>query len=178
MVRELEAFCPGEWQVFPAIREPDGKIGISKSLRRLLQLAKEQALPSMLVFEDDVRFCSPRAREHWELCVADLPGEWDLLLGGAYSHSGVNVGPRLKRLSSFCSLHCALFNHTAYDKVQEHRPESGPAMGMHIDVWLSGLGLKVYLCDPQIAIQYNGFSDTVKAHTNYDSLVSRMNLLP
>jgi hypothetical protein len=177
MVQELDSFCPGEWEVWPGRREPNAKLGISRSIRALVAFAQQQALASVLMFEDDVEFFSSRSRAQWDECVLELPPDWHLLLGGSYAYCGAQATPHLKKLSNFCSLHCVLFRDTVYETVLRHQPEQEQLVPGDIDCWLSTLGLNVYLCDPQVAVQHNGFSDNAKAFTNYDNLLADFNLL-
>jgi hypothetical protein len=65
-----------------------------------------------------------------------------------------------------------------YEAVLRHQPEHEQLVPGDIDCWLSTLGLNVYLCDPQVAVQHNGFSDNMKTMTNYDGLLKSCNLLP
>ena len=167
-----------DYSVFNGVVKQKASDGISESFKQIIRESKD--LSHVLIFEDDVKFTSKHSRENWEICKSKLPDDWDVLLGGSYQYDLHESQPQDKaliRLADFSSLHCVLINAKCYEHILSHDTSEVP----HIDRWLGKLAkenkINVYLCNPQIAIQHNGFSRTRGKDVNYDYLLTDKNIL-
>jgi tRNA(His) 5'-end guanylyltransferase len=157
MTRELDSMYPNDWKVFDAIQLTPAKKGIAESFK---QVIRENYKSDMVqVFEDDLLFTTSKARTIFEENFHRLPSDWDIYLAGSYisehqKSQAIKLSGLLK-LKEFSSLHNVIFRNTCYDKILDYRFEDSK---LNIDTYLSGCGLNVYVCDPQVCIQYNGYS--------------------
>lgn len=176
-VKEMDKLYPCEYTLFNATRNTeDPKDGIVKSYYHVVSVAKRLRLDKVLLFEDDVKFTSCNSRKYFELCEKNLPGDWDILLGGSYWYDfDKRINNYLIKVKDFCSLHCVLVRDKAFDKF----PNSTD--GKNLDRYLGKLSsegkLNIYLCDPMVAVQYNGYSFQVKKNVNYDHYLADKNIL-
>lgn len=176
-ISELDSFGI-DYKVFNGIVKPNAFEGVSESFKQIIRESKD--LDYVFIFEDDVKFTSKHSRDNWEICKSKLPEDWDILLGGSYQYDLHPEQPEDKaliRLADFSSLHCVLINAKCFEHIILHDTTQVP----HIDRWLGRLAaenkIKVYLCNPQIAIQHNGFSRTRGKDVNYDHLLTDKNIL-
>jgi GR25 family glycosyltransferase involved in LPS biosynthesis len=163
-----------DYTICPGVKMDVGSKGISESFKRVIRdnINEEK----ILIFEDDVKFTSDKSLVRFFECMESLPDNWDILLGGSYWYEEeVKLGNLIK-VKDFCSLHCVLIRKSAYEAFLSH---SGQVKD--IDRYLGKLScegkLNVYLCDPMIAVQYNGFSFNRNNTVNYDSLLRKFNIL-
>jgi hypothetical protein len=112
--------------------------------------------------EDDVRFTNPNSFKYF---LENKPKDFDIYLSGIY------IGEILEdnSVKSFTGFHCYIVNERFYDEYLSVPDDE------HIDRALSNLG-KYYVCNPFIAIQYNGFSYNTKMDMNYDDLLREREL--
>lgn len=181
--KELRGFKK-DYEIFNAIRKTQGCWGTSESFKSIIKKCKKEGYKQVLIFEDDVKFCSPKSKEKFQKAIDDLPKDWDILLGGVYSLGNKNelkkgvVTDNLVKVTDFSSLHCTLINHTAYDYFLKHDYNKGMK---HIDRFLGRESKKgnisVYLTYPMVAIQHEGYSDNVKGNVNYKNLLKNFELL-
>jgi hypothetical protein len=163
-----------DYTISPGIKLDQGWKGISESFKKVINQNLEEE--SILIFEDDVRFTSDKSIVRFNECIDILPDDWDILLGGSYwFHKEKDLGNLIK-VGDFCSLHCTLVRKSAYKHFLSHNGEI-----KDIDRHLGKLSregkLNVYLCNPMIAIQYNGFSHNRGSNVNYDNLLRGSNIL-
>lgn len=175
--RELESFGI-KYKVFNAIVKEQAYEGISESFKDIVLECED--MDHVLIFEDDVKFTSKFSRENWGICISNLPPDWDILLGGSYQFEAHEEQPESKsiiRVKDFSSLHCVLINNKCFQHILSHDIKEVK----HLDRWLGKLAsedkIKVYVCNPQIAIQHNGFSRTRNKFVNYDHLLTDKNIL-
>lgn len=160
-----------DFEVFDAITKGDVVDNIANSFKQVIRDNYEK--DSVLIFEDDIKFSSSKSVKTWEKCVSVLPEDCDILLGGCYTLSYVKHSDMLLKASDFRSLHCVLFNKKCYDKVLAHKVN-------HLDYYLSTLikeGLNVYVCNPMIAIQKEGYSFNKGKEVNYSRMLKDFNIL-
>jgi hypothetical protein len=131
----------------------------------------------ILIFEDDVKFTSSRSMHYFYDCVGQLPEDWDILLGGSYSYLEKSREGNLIKVSDFSSLHCTLVRDTAFKHFLSHNPEDVKDIDRHLGKLSKKGELSVYLCNPMIAIQHNGYSHNKERAVNYDNLLKRYKLL-
>jgi len=176
MHRELDTFYLGEYKVFDAIKLVNAKKGISESFKEVIRHNYNE--PMIHVFEDDLMFTTSDARFIFENTFSNLPEDWDLFLGGSYisDHQRQKLikGDGWLKMPDFRSLHNVIIRKSAYDKILSH--DADTCNDKDIDAYLSGQGLNVYLCDPQVCIQYAGFSFNGGRSVDYPDYHVNMNI--
>lgn len=164
-----------DFTVFNAITDKPAYKGISMSFRKIITENYDQEL--IHIFEDDVKFTSKDSRSVFESTMKELPGEWDIFLGGSYWYKKEKDLGSVIKLADFSSLHSVVIKKKAFDKVLSHDYE----VMENIDRYLGRLSLdgklNVYLCNPQVAIQYPGFSSNTGTKVNYTDMLKDKNIL-
>jgi hypothetical protein len=164
-----------DYELFDAIKLNPGRLGVSESFKQVIK--NNLSEKRILIFEDDVKFTSSKSLEHFYDCVGSLPEDWDILLGGSYWYSEKENLGRLIKIGDFCSLHCVLVRDTAYKHFLSHNPEEVKEIDRHLGKLASKGELNVYLCNPMVAIQYNGFSHNREKDVNYDNMLRSYNVM-
>jgi hypothetical protein len=171
MTSEMDRFYKGEYEIFKAIVKPIGSEGTSESIKEIIRQNYNE--PFIQIFEDDVRFTSYRSRELFEKGFRLLPSDWQLYLGGSYTHNVAQELGYVRKIYDFSSLHNAVINKNCYDHFLNHNPKQV----QDIDRYVSQKLTDVYLCNPQIAIQHNGYSYNKDSYKNYDRFLIDKNIL-
>jgi GR25 family glycosyltransferase involved in LPS biosynthesis len=164
-----------DFTVFNAVTDEIGYKGISMSFRKIIIENYDQEYIHIL--EDDVKFTSKDSRTVFEATMNSLPKKWDIFLGGSYWYKKEeDLGSSIKLLD-FSSLHSVVIKKKAFDKVLAH----DYSIMENIDRYLGRLSadgkLNVYLCNPQVAIQYPGFSSNTGTKVNYTDMLKDKNIL-
>lgn len=162
---------------YPAIdRTEDAEPGrgCGETFCQLIQRAKSNKWPYVVICEDDVQFVDGAyTKLHKALSCA--PPDADILLGGSYclrfSSPKVFNAHWLKVNGSYASHHFVIFYASAYDKVLGYKDHPNYR---HLDRFIgnrfAGRSLNVYVIWPMIAKQYDGFSTTMRKHVQYNTL--------
>lgn len=164
-----------DYEIFDAIKLSPGNKGISESFKEVIRHNINEK--RILVFEDDVKFTSKKSINQFYDCIRDLPSDWDILLGGSYSFSEVSRSGNLIKAGDFSSLHCVLIRDTAYKHFLSHNTEEIKDIDRHLGMLSKKGELNVYVCNPMVAIQYNGFSHNKERSVNYDNLLKGYNVM-
>jgi hypothetical protein len=164
-----------DYTICPGVKMNPGWKGISESFKRIIRenINEDQ----ILIFEDDVKFTSDKSIIKFFDAIKELPDNWDILLGGSYWYEEeVNLGNLIK-VKDFCSLHCVLIRKSAYEVFLSHHDKARADLDRYLGELSSEGKLNVYLCNPMIAVQYNGFSFNRNKPVNYDNLLRKFNIL-
>lgn len=180
MHKELDYFIPNQYNILNGVRDPIGKVGVSKSFKNAISSAQLKGLKQVLVFEDDVQFTSDKSRERFQMAMDTLPDDWDILLGGIYyCNELTDCNEYMKKVDKFSALHCVLFRDTVYNKIMEHKIDGQNTV--HLDMYLSEFSdkneLNIYVAYPMVAIQYEGKSDTVNRVVDYKNFLDKFEIL-
>jgi len=169
MVDQMDKHYKGEYEVFDAIVDSNAKIGISKSFRKIITDNYNE--PYIHILEDDVLFCGKESRRVFEKHFDNLPTDWHIYLGGSYTYKPKEKLNGLLKIENFRSLHSVVIRKSAYDLFLSHCDDS------NIDHHVSKFNPKVYLCDPMVAVQQDGYSYNVKRKTSYSRYLRGKNIL-
>jgi len=164
---------------FPAIegstipytgRLPAGAIGNAMSHAKILRIAKEEGLKSVLIFEDDVEFVDG-LQEKFTEWVKQVDVNWDLLyLGG--NHNWVReiplITPNLMRITNTYATHAYAVKNTLYDLCIT----SLETLSTEGDVIMSQIqkSCQAYCFRPHLAFQRPGISDVFNRYVDYSFL--------
>jgi hypothetical protein len=131
--------------------------GISKAHKQIVQCAKENNFPEVLIGEDDLHFTSKGAFIYF---IDNKPEDFDIFLGGIY------YGRLMKDsiVNDFSGLTLYIINERFYKKFLSMNETE------HLDRALRNSG-KFIVCNPMVVIQHNGFSDNLKKDINYESFL-------
>lgn len=136
--------------------------GISQAHKQIVQFAKENQLPEVLISEDDLKFTSKGA---FEFFIKNKPGDFDLYLASIY----FGEISQDNKVEDFSGLTFYIISRKFYEvflNVPEHD---------NIDRLLKKRG-KYIVSNPFTVIQHNGFSDNVKTYCNYDEFLTNRRL--
>lgn len=182
MYKELNYFSPNNYEIVDGRLDRIGKIGVIYSFRKAIKMAlqKDPNVEAILIFEDDVQFTSEKSREVWDICVDNLPSDWDILLGGVYWGDLIDIGnDYIKRVENFSSLHCTLIRNTLFDHILNYKIDD--IRTLHLDRYFGVLAknkeINAYVCSPFIAIQYPGKSNTVNKQVDYSKYLEKFDIL-
>ncbi len=157
LMQQLTAQNITDYKIWPAIMDTPRCKGISRAHKQIIQSAKENGLPEVLVFEDDIKFEAAGAFDYY---MQNKPEDFDIYLGGIYRGEILD-----KRVKTFTGFHCYIVRQRFYDTflgVDETRD---------IDHALSRLG-DYHVCYPFAAIQHTGiYSDNNGAVSHLEPLL-------
>lgn len=160
-------------EFFTAKLHPKGGIeGCKDSHKQVIELAKKQGLPNVLILEDDAMFL----RELDTLPYA--PDQFDMLyLGGNVQkifEDPLNDTSDWKRIATFTT-HSYIINHTLYDTVIRGLSE----WTKEIDVFYSNIihpRYQCYMLFPMMCIQRPGYSDIESKVVDYAPYINDRSL--
>jgi hypothetical protein len=157
LLRELRGQGIDKYEIFPSVYHwKSVKRGINLAHKSVVEYGKLRGEVETCVMEDDIRFCGSGAFEYF---LEHKPKEFDLYLAGIY------VGEIIDgKVKEFCGFHCYIIHERFYDTFLEL------PLDEHIDNACRGKG-EFYVCDPFIAVQYNGFSSQTGKDEDYDTLL-------
>ena len=162
LLRELKEQGIESYNIWEGVYSPNSTMeGINLAHKQIVEWAKNERLEKVLIFEDDIKFTDKGA---WKYFLNNEPKEYDIYLGGIYL-GVINEG----LVSAFTALHCYVVHSRFYDKFLSVKSD------LHLDHALADGG-KYIVCEPMIAVQYNGWSDNSAAVCNYDNIISQRKL--
>ena len=157
--------------------------GCGYSHMKIIKLAKEYNLPSILILEDD---CKPtKYFNHWFTIKKWLDNnrdKWEIFIGGNSYYGSNNKDDTIKGIcklddiklyyATMTTTHFVYLNSSAYDKMlgwASHIEKNELA----IDRWPNLINMKRVMCVPSIAIQDEDYSDIEKRDVNYTTLIKK-----
>ena len=101
-----------------------------------------------------------------------VPNDWDMVFIGGnhlYGNPPVSVNEKIIKLNHTVAIHCIAIKHTIYDAVIEVTKRRMK----HIDGYYADLqkGYNSYSFTPNMALQYEDFSDIQNRNVNYDNFL-------
>src|SRR3989344_5324731 len=130
--------------------------GVTKTVKKIITIAKEQNLPYVLILEDDLFIIDANKVIQ---CLNNAPEEWDLLSGGVYFLcKDTPFNNDWMKIKDFCAMHFIIIKNTVYDTILNMNIN-----GNHIDRYLGNLvrtnKLKMYVMYPMPCQQKSSFSN-------------------
>lgn len=145
------------------VHSPNSVIqAVNQAHKNIIRWAKENGLKKVIVFEDDIKFTDKGA---WDYYLENEPDDYDIYLGGIYLGKVENN----RIVKAFTAMHCYMVHNKFFDVFL------GANDKQHIDQALADLG-KYVVCNPEIAIQHNGYSDTAMQYMNFDIITQNKKL--
>lgn len=163
--------------VVEAIKKKDGRLGCGLSHLKIIKMAKQNNWDKVIVIEDDCEF-NVNSNETFSKSMKDLPEDCDIFLGGV---SKLRVKQKINNtdlfeLKKFNGTHFIMYNKSVYDKVLEYKQGD---IDRVLSVMIKTHAIKIYTCNPMIAIQVDGVSDILGKYMNhtrkFNSCINYMN---
>lgn len=155
LMNELATQGIVDYEIWDAVHDVTVIKSINLAHKQIVKWAKENNQPSVLIFEDDIKFTDTTAFEYY---LRNIPEDYDIYLGGYFLGEVKDV-----LLHEFTALHCYMVHERFYDIFL------GTKDDIHLDQALAGLG-KYVPCQPIVAIQHNGWSDNARQYCNFDRI--------
>lgn len=151
--------------------------GCGYSHMKIIKLAKEYNLPSILILEDD---CKPtKYFNHWftiKKWLDNNRNKWEIFIGGNSYYGAHGPDNNIKSICKFDDIklyygsmsttHFVYLNSSAYNKMLEWESYIEKNQ-LAIDIWPNLIDMKRVICVPSIAIQDADYSDIEKKNVNY-----------
>ncbi|MEW6209830.1 MAG: glycosyltransferase family 25 protein, partial [Acidobacteriota bacterium] len=136
-----------------------GAYGCLQSHLKIIERARRDSLPSIMVFEDDVVF-HPQFDECFPRCVEQLPADWDMIyLGAGHMDAPLRISDNVIRLQKSYSTYAYALRSTVYDAfIELARQEE-----FQVDAYYGKLQkqFNCYCFFPHLAWVEEGYSDTL-----------------
>lgn len=154
----------------PPVYMENPKNGVSAAHKNCIRYAKEKGWKRVIVMENDIRFTHPNSFNFFLEGFNELPDDWEIYLGGAYSYKfRENINENLHHITNFHAFHLYAVNSEYYDGYLNIRDD------WHIDVAL-GYEANTYLRFPIPSIQHNGYSESFKRDLEHDYWTKKLYL--
>jgi hypothetical protein len=168
LMEELSSQGITEYEIIPAeVSYKNTMSAINRSHKKAIGLAQERGLPNCLIAEDDLLFVCQGAYKRFLEVFQDISADYDLFLSGFYDSLPIPVTDRYAKLEGKLSgLHLYIVNSKFYNTFLNAEEI------YNLDYWLSspehGKAIS-YSAYPMLCIQRDGWSDNVKANTDYNT---------
>ncbi len=157
LLKELETQGIEDYEMWEGIYLPSVKRSINLAHKQIVEFASVAGYEEVAIAEDDIKFTHPNS---WNYFLENKPKDFDIYLSMVYlGQPDLNGVVR-----DFTGLTLYVVAKRFYETFLSV-PEDE-----HLDITLAGLG-KFVVCDPFIAIQYNGWSANTGKMEEYDSLL-------
>jgi len=171
-----------DFERFEAIYCSDGRLGCSLSHLAVLELAKRNKLPEVVICEDDICFKNPELFKKQMKCFLKSQKSWDvLLLGGNVVRPFTIDSPYAMKVSHCQTTTGYIVKSHYYDTLIQNIREGIKNLLQHpekhfdyaIDKYWIQLQKKDewYVIYPLLVSQISGYSDIEKKERNYGNLL-------
>jgi glycosyl transferase family 25 len=149
----------------PSVFETVGQLGCLISHYNVIKSAKHHNLSSVLIMEDDIRFCDD-FNLHLEQKMQDVPDNWDMLFFGAnHITRPIRVTDNIYKMTRAYSAHCYAIKNTMFDSLLVNLCEFKEPL----DVTYANLqsNINSYVVNPHLVWQNPGYSDICEQSVDY-----------
>ena len=149
------------YKVIRASRIDPGYVGCAMSHLSAVNAAFSTICDHALIMEDDCVFNGQTSRKYAELCMKNLPEDFDLVQGGLYfRRKSEKTHGEWEELTKFSGSHFYIVSRKGMFKLSKFNCDT------HIDHWM-GLNLKCYAPKKFFAMQEPGYSDIANKPVDY-----------
>ena len=154
-----------------AVKMTPGQQGCALSFVRIVKMAKEKNLPTVLIFEDDNK-PEPNFYQNWIIIKKYLDShmdEWEIFNGGMRNIMGIQKmielesGIKLIKPTGGYSSNWIYINNNAYDKILGWEAAGKPL----IDIWFSN-SFNIWCSYPILGLQHSGVSVIQGDYRNFN----------
>lgn len=155
------------YKFFKAIKghgKSDAQAACRNTHKKLIELAKEQGLPSITIMEDDAVFTKEfQNLPNW---AKEIPEDWDMVYLGAHNHKAlIPVSEHIGRCTFSLSTVAYKVRDTLYDTILDSINQDLP-LDMIYALSIQRR-VKAYCFKPNLIIQSNSFSDIEQRVVDY-----------
>lgn len=148
-----------DYEFWPGVFVPSIKRSINLAHKQIVYYAKIAEWDEVVIAEDDIKFTHP---DSWKYFLKNKPEDYDLYLSMVYlgwpDENGI--------VKDFTGLTLYMVHSRFYENFLSVSEDE------HLDRALSQAGGKFVVCNPFVAIQYNGHSSNTGKMENYDNLLA------
>lgn len=152
-----------DYQIWCAVHDNSSvAASINRSHKIIVEHAKREKLPEILIMEEDVWFPGQTGYQYF---LQNMPAEFDLYLGGVYDldqEAKRNPRETTIKIKKFTGLHCYIIRARYYNRFLAIPEEA------HIDVAQDGKG-DFFVCFPFAALQHPGWSANNRMKVDYNT---------
>ena len=92
-----------------------GEVGILLSNLEIIQKAKDNDYPHVVIFEDDVEF-SYAFNELFPIYYSEVPSDWDMIyFGGNHVRGGTMISPHIMRMNGSYAIHSIIVKNSLFE---------------------------------------------------------------
>jgi hypothetical protein len=147
-----------------------GELGILQTHLNLLQEAKDEGLKEIVIMEDDVVFTDEF--KDFDKYLADVPSDWDMIFVGGnhmYGDTPHVINDRVLKVNGTVAIHCIIIREPIFDVILAIASDRKK----QIDNYYADIqkGYNVYSFTPNMALQYEDYSDIQGRNVNYDQFL-------
>ncbi len=159
----LEVYSQYQTRLLP------GALGCLLSHKAILERAKREGMPNVMIIEDDLdlRDTFPEESKNY---LSMIPEDWDMVyLGGKHKKQPIKLTENLYKATQVYSSHCVLYRNSCYDYLLSKLNE----MQQPVDVYYSdahAADLVAYCHVPYLTWQRMSYSDITNHVVEYKSL--------
>ena len=149
---------PASWQSFP------GAYGCLQSHLGVVEQARENAWPSVLIFEDDV-VLAPEINKIFDRYIDQVPADWDMIfLGAIHGPPLIKVASNVVRVTHSLSTFAYALKHTIYDEFIEQTRKATSVLDENTRALQQDFNC--YCFKPNVAWVEEDFSDVREERSN------------
>jgi hypothetical protein len=154
-----------------AVKMTPGQQGCATSFVRIVKMAKEKGLPTVLIFEDDNK-PEPNYYKNWIIIKNYLDShmdQWEIFNGGMRNIMSIQKiidlenGVKLIKPTGGYSTNWIYINENIYDKILGWESAGKPL----IDLWFSS-SFNIWCSYPLLGLQYSGKSDIEGGYRDFN----------
>lgn len=147
-----------------------GELGILETHLKLLQEAKDAGLKEIVIMEDDVVFTDEVSK--FDEYFNEIPKDWDMIFVGGnhiYGNTPNVITDRVLKVNGTVAIHCIIIRESVMDVILAiAKGRQKQIDGYYADIQK---GYNVYCFTPNMALQYEDFSDIQGKTVNYDQFL-------
>ena len=177
--KELKKIGWNNYTIFNAIKNKNGKLGCSLSHLKIIQDAKKNNLPYVVIIEDDIKFTNPELFQKMLKIFLDEKIDYDVyLIAGNLRGRSYRIRESILKVEKSFTTTGYIVNSHYYDKMIENISEGiknlikEPNNGYFaIDTYLMKLQEKDnwYISYPRTVTQNPDYSDIENKNVNYNN---------
>lgn len=147
-----------------------GELGILETHLNLLQEAKDEGLKQIVIMEDDVVFTDEI--NQFDEYLASVPEDWDMIFVGGnhiYGDTPHVINDKVLKVNGTVAIHCIIIKESIMGVILA----LAKGRQKQIDVYYADIqkDYNVYSFTPNMALQYEDYSDIQGKNVNYDQFL-------
>lgn len=153
------------YKFWDAIVLPDSVVkSINLSHKMIVQWAKDNNLPFVIIGEQDLYFTAQGA---WDYYIKNMPNQYDIYLGATYLIDSQYLWKEpLIKVKEWVGSHLISISERYYETFLSVPDDQ------HIDTIHKGMG-DFYVCFPFVGLQRSGFSVNNKCVVDYNPIIEK-----